>query len=202
MRSASSSPDRSRATSTSKRSRSRSTPESAIFSETRTRQGSVSTAGGYRRRPRAVVPEQVVRCAEEPLRRARFRDLQLPADQRQLLRARERLDPRLLAAGRRAVGVLRAPGQRHGEPAARVAARAAGVVGGEPALDVHGPAAVQRAVGAAQQVDPGHDGRIAYAAAVARTRVSDADVSAFLERLEESVLRELVRDSYAARPGG
>src|SRR5687768_7713777 len=58
MRSASASPDRSRATSTSKRSRSRSTPESAIFSDTRTRHGSVSTA---RRVPPRPAPSHTLR---------------------------------------------------------------------------------------------------------------------------------------------
>jgi hypothetical protein len=80
----------------------------------------------------------------------------LSGDQRQLLRAREGLDPGFLPPRSGAVGQRLRPRELDRQPAARVAARAAGAVRGEPLLQVDGPAAVQRPVDAPQHVDPGH----------------------------------------------
>ena len=86
---------------------------------------------------------------------SRARLSQVGLDQRQLLRPREALDPVLLAQRLLARADRLGPRQLHRQPAARVAAGGAGAVLAHAAADVGGPAAVERAVGAAQEVDVG-----------------------------------------------
>ena len=75
-------------------------------------------------------------------------------DQGQLRRPRERLDPRLLAAGGAPVGLTGAPGELHRRRHRVAAARPALCAASRASRSR--PAAVQRAVRAAEQVDPGH----------------------------------------------
>src|SRR3954451_1432242 len=74
-------------------------------------------------------------------------------DQKELLSAAQPLDPHLFAHRGRAVGAGGAPDQLDRPPAPRVPARDTALMLGQPPLRVGRPAAVERAVGAAQQVD-------------------------------------------------
>jgi TolB protein len=74
----------------------------------------------------------------------------------QLRRARQPLDPRLLAERFGAVGDGHRARELDRQAAPRVAARRAGSMGGQAALEVGRPPAVEAVVGAAKQVDVGH----------------------------------------------
>src|SRR3954468_17800923 len=76
-------------------------------------------------------------------------------DQRALLSPAQALDPRLLAHRLRAVRALRVPHELDGTAHARVAARRAREVLAQAPLRVCRPAAVERAVGAAEEVHEG-----------------------------------------------
>ena len=76
-------------------------------------------------------------------------------DERELLGSREPLDSRLLAAGGRLVGQLDHGGQLHGQVPAGVSGTATRAVRLEALLDVEGPAAVEAAAAAAEQIDVG-----------------------------------------------
>ena len=106
----------------------------------------------------ADVPQLGPAAAASDLRGGAAGGGRVSGDQGELLGPRERLDPGLLAPRGATVGQRSRPDERHRQAAAGVAAGAAGVVRGEPVLHVDRPAAVQRPVRAAQQVDPGgHD---------------------------------------------
>src|SRR6478672_5021155 len=79
--------------------------------------------------------------------------------QRQLGPAIERLDARLLAAGGAAIGHRDGQRELHGQPRAGVRARPPGGVPAQALVEIDGPARVERAVAAAQQIHPclGHD---------------------------------------------
>jgi len=87
-------------------------------------------------------------------------------DQLELRPARQALDARLLAQGRRAVGHRERGGELDRPARARVAAGGSRLVLGEASLDVRRPAAVEAVVGAAEQVDGCHPHRFAGPAVV------------------------------------
>ena len=77
------------------------------------------------------------------------------AEQRQLGCPRHALDACLLAASSRAVGHRHRKLELDRQPAGRIAARDAGSVALKPALEIDRPARVERAVAAAQHINPG-----------------------------------------------
>ena len=123
-------------------------------------------ATGTRQKPRRA--ELSGRRPGRRASRARVRRRSAPArDQRELLLARQALDPRLLAPRGVRVAHAQRAGELNRQARAGVASATARGVGREAALEVDRPARVQRAVGAAQDVDPGVHGTI-FAATPAR----------------------------------
>src|SRR5215211_3010953 len=91
-------------------------------------------------------------------------------DERPLLRPGELLDPPFLAQRRGPAGHRLDPHHLDGPPPAGVAAGRAGLVLALAPLGLGGPAAVERSVAAAQEVDEGaHCGGVRPAAAVSRS---------------------------------
>src|ERR1700683_4267644 len=87
------------------------------------------------------------RCHEELV-------LTVVSKERELARTIKPFDASLLAPGRAAVAHRQREHELEGQARGGVPAAAARAVASKPPLDVSGPAGVERAVGAAQHVDP------------------------------------------------
>src|SRR5438105_12658474 len=91
-------------------------------------------------------------------------------DQPKLGGSREPLDAGLLAKRGKAIGDRDHDCELNRAPTACIAAGRAGTVGSQTPLDVGGPAAIQGAIGAVQQVDAGHPLKFAGATTVPALR--------------------------------